>query len=130
MAIHITHGKYQDKDLDRELREVINAIKELQSGLSSTVVSLGGSGISSGGVSIPSTLQIRKGIVVLTAGNQTVTFDTDMSSSTFALPQLRCYTTVDGYYEDVGAVISNKTIHGFDINPIKACTCEYIALYY
>ena len=131
----IPHGKYDDKDLDRELRAIIDAIRELETGSSlassavgSTVyISTGGS---SGGSSA-STMEIRHGVVTLSGvdpATNIILFSSAMSSTAYTIPRLRCWTDSTGVYEDVEAVITNKTINGFTVKVIKACTCEYVAL--
>lgn len=128
--VSITHSRYDDTHLDRELRDIILAIKELQSGtvLSSSVSVSTGSSSSGGGSSSGST-ELRHGIIALSSGSNVILFSTAMPAASFTLPRLRCYTTVDGPYEDVEAVVSAKTINGFTVDVIKACTCEYVALY-
>jgi hypothetical protein len=126
----IAHGKYDNKDLDRELRDIIIAIKELQTGSALTTVS--NSTIISGGsgTSTSATVEIRKGIVAVTGGStNTITFATSMPGTTYTLPQVRCWSTASGNYSDVGFTITNKTVYGFNITPIEDATCEYAAFY-
>ncbi len=126
--INIPHGKYDDRDLDRELRAIRDAIIDLYGGLpeptsSTVVVSSGGTSTSIGGT------DVRHGIVSLTEGSNVVAFSSAMPASSFTLPRVRCYVTTDGIYEDVEGSISAKTVNGFTIYVIKDCTCEYVALY-
>lgn len=126
--INIPHGRYDDRDLDRELRAIRDAIIDLYSGLSeqtssTVVVSSSGTSTSIGGT------DVRHGIVSLTSGANVISFSSAIPSSSFTLPRLRCYVTTDGVYEDVEAVVSNKTVNGFSVDVIKDCTCEYVALY-
>jgi len=126
----ITHGKYSDIALDRELRDIILAIKELQNGGLLTTSNASAIVVSSSGSSSSSTVEIRKGIAAVTGGTtQTILFATAMPSAGYSLPQCRCYSTIDGLYTDVGFTISNKTIYGFDITPNADATCEYAAFY-
>lgn len=131
--INIPHGKYDDRDLDRELRAIRDAIIDLYGGLpeptsSTVVVSSGGGTSTSIGGSIGGT-DVRHGIVSLSEGSNIVVFSSAMPASSFTLPRVRCYVTTDGIYEDVEGSISAKTVNGFTIYVIKACTCEYVALY-
>lgn len=131
----IAHGKYGDKDLDRELRDIILAIKELQTGSvltdtgSTSVIVSSGSG-SDSSMSTSASIEIRKGIVSVTGGtSNTIIFATSMPSAAFSLPQPRCWALVDGLYTDIGFTITNKTVNGFIITPIGDATCEYTAFY-
>lgn len=124
----IAHGKFDSKDLDRELRDIIAAIKELQTG--SLITPVSSSLSTSSTTSISSAYEIRRNIVSITGGiDNVIVFTTPMPVDTYTLPQPRCWSTDSGIYTDVGFVISAKTIYGFTINPVENATCEYIAFY-
>lgn len=125
----ITHGKYDDKDLDREFRDIITAIKELQTGSALTPVAVPSLEPSTSTSSTTTQIQ-RSGTVAVTGGTDNViTFATAMPTNLYTLPQPRCWTTSGGNYMDVGFVISAKTQYGFTINPVLDATCEYLATY-
>jgi hypothetical protein len=116
----IAHGKYNDRDLDRELRDIIIAIRELQTG-----------GLLTTGPSTSAVATSSGSSTTITAEAVKKTLSANVASiEVFAYPAKfmgfpRCWAIQDGIYSEVAFMYVDNRPASFTITPVSDCTLEY-----